>query len=107
MNKIKLKYLPPKENIYNEYLDRLYQENIDNNKLVRQITFQVTEDCCMACTYCYQNNKTKNKMTFNTIKEFIDNLLNDKYDNINTANTYAIIYDFIGGEPLMEIDLIE
>ena len=61
----------------------------------------------MACTYCYQHNKSPNKMTFEVAKEFIDKLLNDKYDFINTSNTFAIVYDFIGGEPLMEIDLID
>ena len=46
-------------------------------------------------------------MTFETAKEFIDNLLADKYENINTSNTFSIIFDFIGGEPLMEIELID
>ena len=33
--------------------------NVRNNTLnsntiiVRTVTFQVTDDCCMACTYCY------------------------------------------------------
>ena len=45
-------------------------------------------------------------MTFETAKIFIDKLLNDEYDFINRNNTFAICYDFIGGEPLMEIELI-
>lgn len=86
---------------FNDQMSRLYP-----NKKTQQITFQVTEDCCMRCTYCYQNNKTHNKMGFNTAKVFIDNLLEDKYEFANTQKTQAVVLDFIGGEPLMEIDLI-
>ena len=67
-----------------------------------EVTFQVTEDCCMACTYCYQHNKTNNKMTFNTAKIAIDNIL-----SMNPDKYSAFVLEFIGGEPLMEIDLIE
>ena len=105
MNEIQ--YLPIREESYQNRVTRLFPEININNKKINQITFQVTEDCCMACTYCYQNNKTKNKMTFETAKEFIDKLLNDKYENVNTTNSFTVIFDFIGGEPLMEIDLIE
>lgn len=104
-----IKYLPPRHISYEEFINRLYPEKVSKEDGVgaKTITFQVTEDCCMRCTYCYQHNKTKNKMTFETAKEFIDGLLNDKYANINSSNTHAIVIDFIGGEPLMEIDLIE
>lgn len=60
----------------------------------------------MACTYCYQHQKSSNKMTFETAKHFIDNLLADKYF-INRERDKTIIVDFIGGEPLMEIELID
>jgi hypothetical protein len=33
-------------------------------------------------------------------------LLNDKYKIINTSNTYALIFAFIGGEPLIEAELM-
>ena len=55
-------------------------------KEIKEITFQVTEDCCMACTYCYQNNKSNKVMTFETAKVFIDGLLSNKYSNINAIN---------------------
>jgi radical SAM peptide maturase (CXXX-repeat target family) len=44
-------------------------------------------------------------MDFETAREFIDNLLADKYGYINRYNSPAIIIEFIGGEPLMEIHL--
>lgn len=75
-------------------------------KKIKQITFQVTEDCCLRCTYCYQHNKSKNKLSWETAKQLIDDLLYDKYDYINSSNTIGIVLDFIGGEPFMEIELI-
>lgn len=45
-------------------------------------------------------------MDFNTAKQIIDNLLND--DNYyNTHKVNGLILEFIGGEPFMEIDLIQ
>lgn len=55
---------------------------------------------------CYQFNKSEMRMDFNTAKTFIDNLLEDKYSYVNQYNSPAIILEFIGGEPLLEIDLI-
>ena len=103
----KIHYLPPQPRAYNNQMEALYPEMILKNKYIKSITFQVTEDCCMACTYCYQHNKSKNKMSFETAKICIDNLLANKYENISIENTFGIIFDFIGGEPLLEINLIE
>ena len=89
-----------------ELMSKLYNYN-DKTKKCRQITFQVTEDCCMACTYCYQNHKTKKKMTWETIQPFLDELLTDKNELINTKTSIGLILDFIGGEPFLEIDLID
>ena len=55
---------------------------------------------------CYQFAKTNMKMEFSTAKKFIDHLLNDDYGYINRYNSPAIIIEFIGGEPLLEIKLI-
>lgn len=54
---------------------------------------------------CYQFNKSKMKMDFSTAKKFIDDLLADNYGYINRYNSPAIILEFIGGEPLLEINL--
>lgn len=54
---------------------------------------------------CYQFDKSEMKMSFDTAKEFIDHLLNDDYGYINRYNSPAIILEFIGGEPLLEINL--
>ena len=38
---------------YINFLERIYPEKKRGSKKVKQITFQVTEDCCLKCTYCY------------------------------------------------------
>jgi sulfatase maturation enzyme AslB (radical SAM superfamily) len=47
-------------------------------------------------------------MTFDTAKKFIDKLLNNCYSNyhIDPEHSPGIIFDFIGGEPLLNIKLI-
>lgn len=89
---------------YINYIERIITDR--GKKAIRQVTFQVTEDCCLRCSYCYQHKKTKNKLSWAISKELIDNLLNDKYNYINSSNTLGIVLDFIGGEPFLEIDLI-
>ena len=59
---------------------------------------------------CYQHDKKKTHMTPEIGHAAIDWLLASTPENnpyINPENSPAIIIDFIGGEPLMEIDLIE
>jgi radical SAM peptide maturase (CXXX-repeat target family)/CXXX repeat peptide maturase len=63
----------------------------------------VTEDCNLRCKYCYITHKSSNKrLDFETAKKFIDYLLSGQ---LNTPKD--IILDFIGGEPFLEIDLID
>lgn len=79
-------------------------------KLTRTVTLQVTEACNLQCSYCYQINKGCKKMSFEVAKKLIDKLLrNDESFNgyINCENSPGIILEFIGGEPLLEVDLIE
>jgi len=70
----------------------------------KSITFIVTEDCQLECKYCYLVGKNKsNKMEFEIARKAIDYLLGDK--ELITEN--SVILDFIGGEPFIEIDLID
>ena len=67
------------------------------------ITFIVTEDCNLRCKYCYITHKSTNKsLNIDTAKKFIDYILSGA---IITQD--AVIIDFIGGEPLIEMDLID
>ena len=62
------------------------------------------------CNYCYQINKGKERMSFDTAKEFVDLLLSGEKgfsDYINPEISPAIVIEFIGGEPFLEIELID
>lgn len=99
-----INYLPPEYITFSDYMNRLYP---NTGKKGQDITLQITEDCCMKCTYCYQHKKTHNKMTFDIAKKIIDKLLNNELVNMHTDNLFHLTIEIIGGEPLMEIDLIE
>lgn len=92
---------------FSDYIRKLYNEDESS---IRDITFQVTNDCCCACTYCYQINKNTEYMTKETGKKLIDLILemtkNDKSNLINT-HTRGFVFSFIGGEPFMNIDTID
>ena len=101
---------------YNDGIAKAYPELFENKHVeigtgddgdvfVHNITFQTTESCSLNCTYCYQFNKSPMSMDFETAKVFIDKLLNDEYGYVNRYNSPAVIIEFIGGEPLLEIDL--
>lgn len=96
---------------YNDFITRLYKyENLDIHK-TRTITFQVTDDCCFNCSYCYQGHKGHRLMTKEIAKKGVDLLftLYDKNDPdayIN-HNTVGLILEFIGGEPFMNIEIID
>lgn len=94
---------------YSSVINRLFGPHESIEKGVKTITFQVTEDCCLNCTYCYQHNKSKKVMTFDVAKKAIDDILerSDRVkDYIDSYDTAGVIIDFIGGEPFMAIDLI-
>ena len=59
---------------------------------------------------CYQIHKGKRSMSFETAKKYIDLIISgDKgfSDYINPQTSPGIIIEFIGGEPFLEIDLID
>lgn len=102
---------------YNDGISKAFPELFENRQqdkvgtgadadvFVHNFTFQTSERCSLNCTYCYQFNKTGMRMNFDIAKKFIDELLADKYGYINRFNSPAIIIEFIGGEPLLEIKL--
>lgn len=70
----------------------------------KSITFIVTKDCQLACKYCYLVGKNTNeKMTWDVAKQVIDYIL----DRENEFREESVVWDFIGGEPFLEIDLID
>lgn len=70
----------------------------------KNITFIVTKDCQLACKYCYLVGKNeKERMSWAVAKQAIDYILNHEED----FQEESVIWDFIGGEPFLEIDLID
>lgn len=72
--------------------------------MAKSITFIVTKDCQLACKYCYLVGKnSKERMTWEVAKAAIDYILAHE----NDFREESVIWDFIGGEPFLEIDLID
>lgn len=75
-----------------------------HSKTPKIITLIVTQDCQLACKYCYLVGKnTYGKMSFEVAKKSIDYIL----DNNSYFNERSVYFDFIGGEPFLEIELID
>ncbi len=88
---------------------RLYPElRPESGMATMEITFQVTDACSLACTYCYQIDKGTSIMPFETATTFIDNLFEGKYKGyVSEEEKPFIVLDFIGGEPFLQPKLIE
>lgn len=72
----------------------------------KSITFIVTKDCQLACKYCYLVGKNETeRMTWETAKAAIDYILDHEEDR--NFKQESVVFDFIGGEPFLEIDLID
>ena len=102
---------------WQDMIARLYPEGVEYDErtngarsLSRTVTFQVTDECNLCCTYCYQINKGKRKMKFEYAKKLIDMLLSGDprlggYVDVETSP--GLIIEFIGGEPFLCVDLID
>lgn len=72
--------------------------------IAKNITFIVTKDCQLACKYCYLVGKnSKERMSWEVAKQAIDYIL----DHEKNFTEESVVWDFIGGEPFLEIDLID
>lgn len=70
----------------------------------KTITFIVTKDCQLACKYCYLVGKNeKEQMTWPVAKQAIDYVL----EHESMFKEESVVWDFIGGEPFLAIDLID
>lgn len=106
---------------FNEWISRMYPELHKTTSaierlagkldvLTRSFTFQVTDKCNLACTYCYQINKSTRRMKIEDAKLAVDKLLSGAdgfHDYINPEKSPGIVLEFIGGEPFLEIELID
>ena len=77
-------------------------ENIGiESKDKRSVTITLTEACNLNCTYCYENHKSHNKMSIDTLKAIIEK-------EMMADNEYRVIeFDLFGGEPFLEFEHIK
>lgn len=108
--------IPQQQLEYQDFLPKVHPELFNFYSLpdgrkkrpgVRTITYQITDDCNMACTYCYQHHKCHHVMPFEIAKKFTDWLLDENNPIINPQDCPGVIIEFIGGEPFLQINLID
>lgn len=95
---------------FNNLIEKFFAiDNQSGNPSIRTITIQVTEDCPLVCSYCYESNKQQNYMSKEIGKSIIDLLFVIEQDNNNnfiSESTQGLILEFIGGEPFLNIEVI-
>ena len=86
-------------------MGKTYQSSyIWQDGVAKNITFIVTKDCQLACKYCYLVGKNASeRMSFDIAKQAVDYILSHRED----FDDQSVVWDFIGGEPFLEIDLID
>ena len=93
---------------------RVSPEIIERNLAnTRQVVFEVTQECNLACRYCtfgenYDNHEMRNhkSMKIETVATFIDYMLTLKNMHNSSHCSYFDV-GFYGGEPLLNFALIE
>lgn len=83
-----------------------YKDSSDQwqHGIAKSITFIVTKDCQLACKYCYLVGKnSKERMSDEIARKAVDYILQNK----QVSGNKSVVWDFIGGEPFLEIDLID
>lgn len=79
-------------------------------KKIKTVTFIVTHQCNLRCSYCYETHKGEGRMSLETAKRCVDLLFAEDAKNsklVNETEANGLIIEFIGGEPFLEIDLID
>ena len=86
-------------------MEGIRKKEIDwKSGMAKNITFIVTKDCQLACKYCYLVGKnSKERMSWEVAKQAIDYVL-CREDEFSEE---SVVWDFIGGEPFLEIGLID
>lgn len=85
-------------------MDKTYRNrNIFRGSVVDAMnySFTVTQNCNLACKYCYECKNDSSRMSLETAKKAVDFAL-------SYGTEYNFVrFDFMGGEPLLEIDMID
>lgn len=87
-----------------------FKEGVSESFPCREVTFQITSSCNLRCDYCYECNKSDEVMSIETGKKICDLLTKeiDKDEGMLGRKTLrGLSLEFIGGEPLLYVDLID
>ena len=87
----------------------LYPQLYEGRK-VKDVTFIVTHQCNLRCTYCYEGHKSDRRMDLETAKRCVDLLFAEDArgsELVNDVDAHGLILAFIGGEPFLEIELVD
>ena len=74
------------------------------NPYIRQVVLLVTQSCNLNCKYCYEDFKTSAQMPVTLCQK----ILKKEFCNaIKDPNTQFLAITFLGGEPLLNFELIK
>jgi len=65
---------------------------------ISALVLVLTSQCNLRCSYCYENHKSSRRMSWKTLKEAIDYLLDSSLKEVSIV--------FYGGEPLLAFPMI-
>lgn len=78
-----------------------------NTGKIKAVTFIVTENCNLNCSYCYETHKTKAKMSKEIAKKGVDYLFSEDIKAYFGDDIDGYIIDFFGGEPFMNCEVMD
>ncbi len=72
-----------------------------NDKNIKSVTLTLTEGCNLACSYCYEDHKSKRTMSLETAKKIIT-------EEMTADDGFEFIQiDFFGGEPFLAFNTLK
>lgn len=99
--------------VYDNQLIFSYPEVIKITEQDEERVYNITTSCHtfiadqLLTHNCYQTNKNASIMDIETAKSAVDDLLAGNFSYLSPGFSKSIILEFIGGDPLLEIELIE
>lgn len=83
--------------------------NLNEEPVIKTVTFIVTEDCNLNCTYCYEKHKQHKYMTKEIAKAGVDLLFEQQKLNgyFDLSQTKGYIIEVFGGEPFLNAEIVD
>lgn len=79
-----------------------FKKDVRTNRIC---SLMLTHTCNLSCVYCFEKFKSNKQMSFDTARKLLDKEYSD-YRSIMAPNKRMNV-DFMGGEPLMNFELIK